>query len=164
VYPIVLFLHVFSAFAFFLVHGATAAAMFRLKRERDPERAKALLGIRDLADKWMGYPLLVLLVSGIVLGFMGRWWSQAWIWVALGVFIAVGTSMTFIGRMYHMRVWHAIDPVNQPLPTKREARRPSPASPAELAELLQSGRPALLTAVGVGGLAVIVWLMMLKPF
>src|SRR3989304_8087732 len=102
-YTVLRFLHVVSAFAFFLIHGATAAAMFALKRERDAKRVEGLLEIRDFATKWMGIPLGVLFISGIVMGFMGRWWNQTWIWLAIGVFLAVGLPMSGFGRPYPER-------------------------------------------------------------
>lgn len=39
-----------------------------------------------------------------------------------------------------------------------------PASPEEVNTLLARSRPLLLTAAGIGGLVVILWLMMFKPF
>jgi hypothetical protein len=161
-YRWLVFLHVLSAFAFFLVHGATAGAMFRLKTERDPDRIRAVLGLRDLAERWMGLPLLVLLGSGIALGFYGRWWGRGWIWTSLGILVLVGLLMSIIGRMYHMRVWEGLDPQGHPM-RKGAGDRP-PASPEQLAAILASGRPWLLTGIGMAGMAVILWLMLFKPF
>jgi hypothetical protein len=155
---------VFSAFAFFLIHGATTAAMFALKREREPNRVEGLLAIRDFATKWMGIPLAILFISGIVMGFMGRWWNQTWIWLAIGVFLAISFAMSGFGRPYHDRLWHAIDPQGHAPPTKKEKRRSSPATTEEIVGLLAKGRPMLLTVIGVVGLGVILWLMMFKPF
>lgn len=163
-YRVLVFLHVFSAFVFFFIHGATAAAMFALKRERDPRRVEGLLNIRDFATKWMGIPLAVLFISGIVMGFMGRWWNQTWIWLALGVFLAISFPMSGFGRPYHDRLWHALDPQGHAPPTKKETRRSQPASSEELAALLAVGRPMLLTVLGAVGLGIILWLMMFKPF
>jgi len=163
-YGVLRFLHVFSAFVFFLIHGATAAAMFALKSERDAKRIEGLLNIREFATKWMGVPLGILVISGIVMGFMGRWWNQTWIWLAIGVFLAISFPMSGLGRPYHDRLWHAIDPERHAPPTKREKRYSQPATPDELAGLLAKGRPLLLTVIGVVGLGVILWLMMFKPF
>jgi len=163
-YTVLRFLHVFGAFAFFLIHGATAAAMFALKREREPDRVEGLLAIRDFATKWMGIPLAILFISGIVMGFMGRWWNQTWIWLAIGVFLAISFAMSGFGRPYHDRLWHAIDPQGHAPPTKKEKRRSSPATTEEILGLLAKGRPMLLTVIGVVGLGVILWLMMFKPF
>jgi hypothetical protein len=161
-YEWLIFLHVVSAFGFFLVHGATASVMFKLRTERDPDRLKALLGVRDLADRWMGLPLGVLLLSGIAMGFLGHWWGRGWLWVSLGVLVLVGLLMSIVGRMYNMRVWEALDPQGHPM-DKKQADRPA-ASPEELAAIVAAGRPGLLTAIGATGMAVILWLMLFKPF
>ena len=46
--------------------------------------------------------------------------------------------------------------------------KPQPAGPVagpeELEALLNSGRPMLVAAIGIGGLAILLWLMMFKPF
>ena len=39
-----------------------------------------------------------------------------------------------------------------------------PASAAELDALLTGSQPVLLTVIGFGGLLLILWLMMFKPF
>lgn len=163
-YRLMLFIHVASAMAFFLVHGATASAMFGLKRERDPERIRALLTIRDIGDRFMGWPLLTLLASGIALGFMGRWWGQGWVWTSIGLLVVIGVLMTVIGRLGNMRMAHALDPEAYEAPRKVEDRKSIPAPPEEVAALQDRLRPMLLTVVGVAGLAAILWLMMFKPF
>lgn len=163
-YRFVLFVHIASAIAFFLIHGATASAMFGLKRERDPARLRAILAIREVAERGMGWPVITLLLSGIILGFMGRWWGQSWIWVSIGLFVVVGVLMSLMGRLFNMRVAHALDPEAFEAPTKKEDRNSIPASPEELAALQSKLRPTLLTVIGVAGLALILWLMMFKPF
>jgi hypothetical protein len=39
-----------------------------------------------------------------------------------------------------------------------------PASQAEIDAFLARGNPVLLTVIGYGGVAIIAWLMMFKPF
>ena len=163
-YRVLVFLHVFSAFVFLTLHGATAAAMFALKHERDPKRVEGLLTIRDFPAKWMGIPLGILFISGIVMGFMGHWWNQTWIWLAIGLFVGLGFAMSGFGRPYHDRLWHAIDPQGHRPPTKKEKPFAQPATSEELVALLAVGRPMLLTVIGVVGLGLILWLMMFKPF
>ena len=46
----------------------------------------------------------------------------------------------------------------------KQAAPLEPGGPDEIDSLLSSPRPMVLTIVGVGGLAVILWLMVLKPF
>jgi len=44
-YQLIVFLHVISAFAFLLSHGAAASVAFALKRERDPQKIRTLLDL-----------------------------------------------------------------------------------------------------------------------
>jgi hypothetical protein len=52
------------------------------------------------------------------------------------------------------------------LPPEPGGKQPpsEPASPQEIARLVDALQPELLAAVGLGGLAVIIWLMRFKPF
>jgi hypothetical protein len=162
-YRWIIFLHVLSAFAFFLAHGATAAAMFKVRGERDPARISALLDLSPAVGGAMALTLLFILVTGILAGFMGGWWSRGWIWAALVLLVAITFVMTFAGRFYFNRVRHAIGQATDDDQKKKIA--PPPALPPdELAAVINSGRPMLLAIVGLGGLAVITWLMMFKPF
>ena len=47
---------------------------------------------------------------------------------------------------------------------KNEVLCQEPPDPEELDALLRSPHPFVLTVIGVGGLTVILWLMMFKPF
>ena len=89
-YRIIVFLHILGAMGFLLAHGASASVAFRLRREKEIERIKALLDVSGTAVLMMWISLLVLAVAGIVLGFMGRWWSRGWIWTSIGLFLAIG--------------------------------------------------------------------------
>jgi hypothetical protein len=37
------------------------------------------------------------LLSGVVLGSLGSWWSSAWLWAALTVFVLIGVVMKVYG-------------------------------------------------------------------
>lgn len=163
-YRLLLFIHVGSAIGFLLFHGATASVMFALKRERDPARLQGLLALRDRAEGAWGLPMVVMIISGVILGFMGRWWSQGWIWASLGAFAVILFAMSGFGRMYIERTWHAIDPAGHDPPMKKDNRDGVPATREELSAFLATGRPVLLTVIGVGGLGLILWFMMFKPF
>lgn len=163
-YQLLLYLHVGGAIAFLLFHGATASLMFALKREREPDRIQALLEMRDRSSNWWGYPVMVMLLSGIIMGFMGHHWGEGWIWASLGAFLVLSFAMSGFGRSYLDRAWHALDPTGHKPPTKKYDRDGVPASADELVAFLSTGRPMLLTVVGVIGLALILWLMMFQPF
>ena len=161
-YPWFVFLHVLGVFGFLIAHGASAAIAFALQRERNLEHVRALLLLSGNTLGLSFLTLLVLLVSGIIAGFMGQWWGQGWIWVALLLLIAIIVAMSVLGSAVYGGVRKAAG-LPYALSGKPQPAVP-PASPAELDALLARGNPMLLTVIGYGGFAVITWLMMFKPF
>lgn len=157
------FVHVLSGFIFFLSHGAAAFVLLKMPQERKPERIKALLGLRTFADPWMTWSSAVLFLSGIAAGVMGQWWGSGWIWTSLVLLILVSVVMTFMGRMYFERVRKALGLENR-LPGTKAGTTDKPASAKELETIIAAGKPGLVAAIGLVGLALIVYLMMFKPF
>ena len=164
VYQIILYLHVAGALGFFLFHGATASASFGLKREQGREAIELLLKLRETAGVAGGISMTVSLISGIVLGFMGRFWSEAWIWIALGVFLVITIVMGGYGRNNFDRISYMIDPEKYKAPRDKKDEEPIPATDEELAAEQAKGRPVMLTVTGIAALGFILWLMMFKPF
>ncbi|HEY6609355.1 MAG TPA: hypothetical protein VI277_09185, partial [Candidatus Limnocylindria bacterium] len=99
--------------------------------------------------------IVVLLGAGVLAGFIGNWWRMLWIWVSLGMFIAIAGAMYPLATSYFRRVRRAVG--------SRPSGAPM-ASDEELDELLSSSRPLVITAVGFGGILIILWLMLFKPF
>ena len=161
-YQWVVFLHVVGAFGFVLAHGTSMFVSLKLRRERDLERVRALLDISGVSLIVMYALLLLMLVAGITAGFMGHWWGRGWIWAALALLVVMAIVMSWLGTEYYDRVRKAVG-----LPGIHSGRKNMPpelASAEELDKLLSSPHPFILTAVGAGGLLVILRLMMLKPF
>jgi MFS family permease len=162
-YDWLIFLHVLSALTFMLAHGASAAVMFRVRAEREPSRIHALLDLSQTVGSLMGLTGLALFLTGLIGGFMGQWWNRGWIWASLALLIGLSIVMGSLGRTYFDRVRHALGLATVDDQKKKVA--PPPALPAaELSAVLNAGQPRLLAAVGVGGLALLTWLMMFKPF
>jgi len=161
-YNWVVLLHVLSALGFMLAHGASAAVMFQVRAEREPARLRALLDLTEGTGRWMAITLLLVVVFGIVAGFMGGWWRFGWIWVSLALLVALNFQMTFMGRFYFDRVRRALG-IASPADVKAKVQPPA-LPPDELAAVIAAGRPGLVAALGLAGLAVITWLMILKPF
>ncbi|RLT39525.1 MAG: hypothetical protein DWI57_10100 [Chloroflexi bacterium] len=161
-YNWLVFLHVAATLGFLLAHGASVSVAFALRRERNPERMRAMLDVSDSANRAMYICLLVLLLSGIVAGFMGRWWGSGWIWASLLLLIAIVVAMAILGGNMYSEVRKAAG-----LPFRVQGKlQPSvqPGSPEEVEALLAKVNPHLLTLIGYGGILVILWLMMFKPF
>ncbi len=163
-YRWLIFLHLVGAFGFMLGHGATVNIMFRLRQEKEVAQVRALIELGR--SRWVQLvswiSFLLLLASGITMGFMGSWWGEGWIWTSLGILVVLILSMGYFGRGY-------IDPILNALGLPQyEGQEPTTEaqtlSEDELQALLQAGRPWLLTISGVLGWALVLWLMMFKPF
>ena len=161
-YQWLVFLHVLGVFGFLLAHGASVGAAFALRNERNLERARALLLQSASTYPIMYLSLLTLVVSGIITGVMGNWWGRGWIWASLILLVAIFVAMTLFGSRVYGGVRKAIG-----LPYYDSGKIHPPVEPLaaqEIDALLAKGNPMLLTVVGYGGIAVVAWLMMFKPF
>ena len=72
-YRWIVFLHIAGIFGFLLAHGSSAAMAFALRRERNPERIRALLDLSGSTMSVLYLSLLVLIAAGIISAFMGHW-------------------------------------------------------------------------------------------
>lgn len=164
-YPWIVFIHVVGVLLFFMAHGTSMAVGFRLKRERDPARVRALL---DLSSWSLGIPpsiaLLVGIIAGIAAGIIGGHFARLWIWTAIVLLIAVAAYMTpgVAARVNLIRTAAGTQAIN---PFSRKAPPPSPnPDPEELARLLDTWNPVIPAVIGFGAFGFILWLMFFKPF
>jgi hypothetical protein len=162
-YSWVKFVHVLAVLGFLGAHGASVSVAFKLRGERDRERVRALLDLSRATLNAMYGSLLVLLLAGIVAGVMGGWFTRSlWIWISLALLVGITVGMYYVGTSHFMELRRAAG-----LPYSIGSRRQplvEPVSEAELATLLATGRPWELAALGLGGIAIIAFLMMFKPF
>lgn len=161
-YPWVKFLHLLGAFGFVLSHGASAAVTFRLRHERELERIRALLDLSSASLGAMYISILVLLASGIWAGFLGGYWGKGWIWTALGLLIVLIVVMNVIA----IRVYSPIRKAAGLQYFENMKPQPAlpPASPEDIRTVTERARPLPVAVIGLGGLVMIVWLMVFKPF
>jgi len=163
-YQWLVFAHVLGVFGFLLAHGTAAAVAFALRRLREVERVRVLLDLSRGVTMVADISLLVLLAAGITAGFMGNWWGQGWIWASLGLFILIGVTMAPLGSRPLNRIRRLVHAGN---PSRLEAISNSSldtSAEKQLAVMLAATHPWLLTVIGGGGLVLILWLMMFKPF
>jgi hypothetical protein len=155
------FLHVLAGFAYMMAHGAAANVAFRLRRETSRERAAALLDLSAQAFTLMYGALLVTLLAGIALGFLGHWWGKIWIWLVLLLTVGKLAAMFVMGASRFTQLRKLVG-----LPYFDGKQRPAqpPAGADEIAARLAAVNPLPLAIIGFGGLAVMLWLMILKPF
>lgn len=156
------FLHVLGVMGLMLAHGGTTAMTFLLRRQRDPDRMRALLDLSG--NSWPAFAIsfLLLFVSGIVAGFSGRWWGEGWIWTSLVILLGMSVYMGWASRARYHRLRKVLG-----LPYF-EGNKDQPALPAasleEIYAVQATINPGLLAVIGTGGTFVILWLMMFRPF
>lgn len=155
-------IHVLGVLLFVLAHGVSAGVLLKMRTERDPATLRTLLDLSrsSLTAALIGF--LLWFIAGVVAGFSGNWWTagQYWIWASLVIAVVITGLMTPMGRIYFGRVRTAlgVDP---------RTGKFDPAFQVDAAALdaaLASGQPTVLAAIGIGGLVVLFWLMMAKPF
>jgi len=156
------FLHVLGVMGLMLAHGGTTAMTLLLKRQRDFDHMRALLDLSRHSGPSLGVALLVLLGSGIAAGFTGHWWGEGWIWTSLAILVGTTTVMGWSSRAHYHRLRKVL---GMPYFEGNKARSAlPPASEEEVSAVQATLRPGLLAAAGFGGIALIAWLMMYKPF
>lgn len=159
-YPWLVFLHVLGVLGFLTAHGVNIFVFFALRRERNLDRICMLLEMSRNTLVFVDISLLVLLVSGITAGFAGHWWGRAWIWASIVLLVAIFASMEMLGARTLNKIRVALG-----LPSTR-GEKPSlqPANLETIEALLPRTQPVRLASIGLGGLAIIAWLMIFKPF
>jgi hypothetical protein len=160
-YGWLVFAHVATVLLFFMAHGTSMAVAFKLKQETDPTRVRALI---ELSRFSLGPPAMVMillgLATGIVVGFMGDWWGQLWIWTSLVLLIVVGGAMTPLATFRLAAIREAAGGAPPP-----KDRTDAPAEdPERMRQLIEAWNPLPVATMGLVGFLVILWLMFAKPF
>ncbi len=164
VYSSVIYVHVLSVFTFMLTHGVTASAILFVRNEKNADRIRFLLQIArsPAVVRVNNTSILVLLLTGITLGFLGNWWNRLWIWTALGIAVAITFAMAGLGRLYFERLRKV---VGLPYAEGRKKQEPVPAASEEEILKVSSESPVYATVtVGLLSLLAILYLMIFKPF
>ena len=162
-YELFVTVHVLAAIVFVAAHAVSAYAVFRLRGVSDVAVAGRLVKAskRGLIVAYLA--LAVIVLTGIVNGVMGGWFtSRLWIWVSLIVLAAILVVMHFYGsrRMDDVRRSAGIEPI---IKEKGEVLQPA-QGPEQIGAATGRLQPVLLAVVGVGGFALVTWLMIAKPF
>ena len=161
-YQIVVFLHILFVIGFLLAHGVSVIVAFSLKTERDPQKMRVMLDLSAASYPWMNRLMWAFLLFGIVAAFMGGFQARIWPWLSLALGFAIVVAMALFGTNVYS---DARKLLGLRYSVKGKWFPPEPAGNIEeVYALLAKVNPVMLTIVGYGGFAVIVWLMRLKPF
>lgn len=159
-YLTMVFLHVAGAIVFALGHGTSIVVAFQLRKERDHSRIAAMLDVSSWSTGLMYLGLLLIVVPGIVLGFLGSYWDRWWLWVSIALLVLVIGAMYGIASPYYLRLRAATGAAIRP---SSRTRAQALSSEGIVESLATSSRPMALALIGGLGLAVILWLMVAQP-
>ena len=154
-YPWFVVVHLVGLVVFAVAHGVSMFIAFRVRRLDDPSTIASLLELSKVAVGPLYVGLLLLLVGGIGAAWGANLWFEPWILASVVVLIVV------IGVMYSLATPYYVG-VREALQERGPDGRPT-IEPGELARRLDTRRPETLLAVGGIGMAVLVWLMVMKP-
>jgi hypothetical protein len=141
------FFHIVGIGAFLLGHGVSAGSSLMLRRASTDAVRAALLRV-SIQSAAIFYPALVLIiVTGVWMGFVGHWWGMGWIWAGIVTLVIAIVVMSAMSVPYHKA---------------RDAANAKP--PADLEPMLKPARPIELAVVGTIGLLILFFLMVFKPF
>ena len=156
------FLHILSAVTFFLAHGTSAAMAFQVRKETDFTRIRALLDLSWSTMVLMGVSFLILGLTGIILPFLFRIWNKGYIWLSIILMLFVFIYMAMYNETHFKQLRRLVG-----LPYMKGSKQlpaEPPATPEEVAALLKKTSVTGLVVSGYIIPAIVLWLMVFKPF
>jgi len=156
------FVHVLAAITFFLAHGTSAAMAFQVRKETDFARIRAMLDLSWSTMVLMGVSFLVMGLTGVILTSMIHIWNRGYIWLSIVLMLFVFIYMAMFNENHYKQLRRLVG-----LPYMKGSKQ-LPAEPAssseEVAALIQKTSPMGLVLAGYVIPAIVLWLMIFKPF
>lgn len=157
-----IFLHVLSALTFFLAHGASAAVAFKVRKETDLTRIRAMLDLSESTIEIVFLSFLGVLLTGVALPFFLQLWDRGWVWLSLLLLIFVFIWMVWMNERKYKILRKLVG-----LPYRQGSKEYPAEPPANMEEVV-----AHLKKMNVNGLimvgyvipAIVLWLMVFQPF
>ena len=149
------FFHIASVIGFVGIHGASIVVLYAIRGERNRTQIESLLGFSAKTVVAMYWSLAAVVGTGLWLGFaLPAWFRQPWYWLALALLAITGVLMWFVAKPFTQRVRAACEIRPSGVPR---------VSDEELSQILRSPKTHVIMAIGVGGLAAVLYLMVFKP-
>ena len=156
------FLHVLSAITFFLAHGAAAAMVFKVRKETDYTRIRAMLDLSQSTFLVYIISFLAMGLTGLVMPFLIHIWGKVYIWLSIVLILFVVGWMGLVNEKQFKQLRRLVGlPYMQ---GSKDFPAEPPASPEAVAALLKKINPTQWVVVGYGIPMVVLWLMIFKPF
>lgn len=159
-YTVMIFLHILGAVVFAVGHGTSVAVSFRMRSEREHARIAAMLDVSSWSKALMYWGLILTVVPGVVLGFIGGYWSSWWLWASIVLLVAVMGAMYSIATPAFRRLRLA---TGATMSESSQRKAVGLSTEGAIEEMATSWRPAALAVIGGVGFALILWLMIAQP-
>jgi len=156
------FVHILAAISFFLAHGTSAAMTFQIRKETDFTRIRAMLDLSWSTMILMGVSFLIMGLTGLILPFLVHIWNKGYIWLSIVLMLFVFIYMSVFNEKHYKQVRRLVG-----LPYmkgSKELPAEPPSSSEEVTRLLNKTSVASLVVIGYLIPAVVLWLMVFKPF
>jgi hypothetical protein len=157
-----IFLHILSALMFYMAHGTSAAMAFKIRKETDFARIRAMLDLSSSTMIIMGVSFLIMGLTGLILPFPIHIWNKGYIWVSIVLMVFVFVYMAMFNETSYKQLRRLVGlpymKGNKELPAE------PPSSPEEVAAVLNKTNITGLIIAGYVVPAIVLWLMVFKPF
>ncbi len=156
------FVHVLGVITFFLAHGTSAAMTFQIRKETEFSRIRALLDLSWSTMILMGVSFLIMGLTGLILPFMIHIWNRGYIWLSIVLMLFVFIYMAMFNETHYKELRRLVG-----LPYMKGNKNllaEPPSSPEEVAALLKKTSASSMVVVGYIIPAIVLWLMIFKPF
>lgn len=156
------FLHVLSAFAFFLLHGTSAAMALKLRKETELARIRAMLDLSQSTITAMAIALAMLGLTGLIMPFLIHIWDRLYIWLSIVLMLGAVVYMGVFNETHYKQLRRLVGlpymKGNKTLPAE------PPSSPEAVAAHIKNTSVVGLVIAGGVIPAVVLWMMIFKPF
>jgi hypothetical protein len=157
-----IFLHVLSALTFFLAHGTSAAMAFKVRKETDLVRIRAMLDLSESTIEIVFLSFLGLLSTGVALPFFLQLWNRGWVWLSLLLMIFVFVWMVWMNERAYKILRKLVG-----LPYRQGSKEYPAEPPASTEEITAQIKKLNVKGLVIAGYiipAIVLWLMIFKPF
>ncbi|HEX9386922.1 MAG TPA: hypothetical protein VF918_11430 [Anaerolineales bacterium] len=156
------FVHVLGVITFFLAHGTSAAMTFQIRKETEFSRIRALLDLSWSTMILMGVSFLIMGLTGLILPFLIHIWNRGYIWLSIVLMLFVFIYMAMFNETHYKELRRLVG-----LPYMKGSKNlpaEPPSSSDEVAALLKKTSASSMVVVGYIIPAIVLWLMIFKPF
>jgi hypothetical protein len=145
-----------------MAHGTSVAMAFKLRKETDFARIRAILDLSWSTMIVMGVSFLIMGLTGIILPFMIHIWDKVWIWASIVLMLFVFIYMAMFNESHYKQLRKLVG-LPYMVGSKQLPAEP-PSSPEEVGALLNKTNITGLVVAGYVIPAIVLWLMIFKPF